>query len=981
MVKMFEFKNKTIKKFLQSSWIDLYIVLITTFLAVIFILIPPFNQTFLRIPFALVLLLFLPGYVFISALFPGRDLSGIERFTLSVGLSIAITVFDGFAISVTVWRFRPTSIVVSLSVIILFFVMITFLMRWRLPYEQRFIPDIRPFIESLQTKEKMNDIEKALIIAMVGSIIIASGMLIYAKLTFEEEQFTALYILGPGGKAEGYQTNLSFGLPASTIVGIENYEHEPVNYTLQVILDGGILSNQSMTLKHKEKWEQEVSFVPVSLGSRLKLEFLLFREGRQYRSVHLWVSSLMDYNQTDYLENFLVTGLQIPNGNMEDSTIWTYMGRGNYTGNYTDQTYISASHSYEINLSGGSNTTSTGDFGAIYQDFNASKKGLAVLTFDVKDSIDSNTGGNYLKQVLLNNNMIWEDDVAGYEGWEHVETLILLSETNRLTLRVQSQKDIKDPDLKVWWDDIQFKTLTKMNITHYDENVSMGAPVNLTLAVENYENEFAEYDLEIKLDNKPVKTYTFGLENSEVKELNVTFIPEILGSDIKLEALLYKKGDRREPYRSASVLISSFIDYNNLESILKYAASPPAVYNSNMEFDSGWNFEGINFEGNYTNYTSQSPTHSFEMWLLPDTKSAIGDFGAIYQDITAVNYEHPELSVLAVLTFDVKDSIKSNNPGYHQKQVLIDDRIIWEDDTAGDEGWMHVEIPVMLPQNHKLILRTYEQKGSSIAVRVWWDDVRYKRFTGQKIIENQTTGIVTDSKIKWTSYSIEEGKWMKLNGKNFKPFSYDNNTDTSFETLEMYFSSDKYVSVGDATYTSTVIGGKTAFMGQIYQFPNSDGTNVLPQILLDVDKETIWLQEPYLLKNGYTLTLSDIDFADNSIIMELAKNGEVIESNLYYEGDTVVFEGTETVILEYDIDNIFSNTVIIKNLRQYSEIPITFTLDDRYGEFKITEINNNRIVMKNVESITINDKDTILDGCIKFDVSDTTAIPYSEKLL
>jgi len=975
---MFEVKNKTINKFLQSSWTDLYLVLIITFIAGVFILIPPFNQTFLRIPFALVLLLFLPGYVFIAALFPGRDLSGIERFTLSVGLSIAITVFDGFAISVTIWRFRPTSIVVSLSLIILLFVIITFLVRWRLPYEQRFILDIRPFIQSLKTKEEMNDIEKALIIALVGSIIIASGMLVYAKLTFEEEHFTALYILGPDGKAEGYQTNLSFGVPASTIVGIENYEHEPVNYTLQVVLDGGVLSSQSMTLKHKEKWEQDVSYIPDTMGNRSKLEFLLFKEGQQYRSVHLWVSSSI--GDTNALQDHLITGLKIPNGNMEDSTIWTYMSRGNYLGNYTDQTYVSASHSYEINLSGGFNTTSTGDFGAIYQDFNASKEGLGVLMFDVKDSTDSNTSGNYLKQVLLNNKIIWEDDVAGYEGWEHVETLILLSQTNRLTLRVQNQKDIQDPDLKVWWDDIEFKAVTKMHITHYDENVFLGVPANLTLAVGNYETEFFEYDLVIKLDNKPIKTYTFGLENSEVKEWNVSFIPGIIGSDIKLEAILYKKGDRKETYRSTSVLISSFINYNNLETALKYAASPPTVYNSNMEFDSGWNLEGINSKGSYTNYTSQSPTHSFEMWLLPNKKSAIGDFGAIYQDFTAVNYEHSESSVLAVLSFDVKDSIKSNNPGNHVKQVLIDDKVIWEDDIAGDEGWIHVEIPVMLPQNHKLILQTYEQKGTKIAVRVWWDNIRYKRFTGQKIIENQTTDIISDSKINGTSYSIEKGKWMNLNGKNFKPFRYDDDTDTSFETLEMYFSSEKYVSVGDATYTSTVIGGKTAFMGQLYQFPNSNGTNVLPQILLDVDKETIWLQEPYLLKNGYTLTLTHIYSTDNYTIMKLASNGKNIETQKYYEGDTAVFEGTETVILKYDIDNIFSNTIIIKNLRQYSEIPITFTIGDRYGEFEITEISNNRIVMKNVESITINDKDTILDGWIKFDVSGTTAIPYSEKL-
>jgi len=40
--------------------------------------------------------LFAPGYVFISALFPGRDeLDGFERLALSIGLSICIAVFIG----------------------------------------------------------------------------------------------------------------------------------------------------------------------------------------------------------------------------------------------------------------------------------------------------------------------------------------------------------------------------------------------------------------------------------------------------------------------------------------------------------------------------------------------------------------------------------------------------------------------------------------------------------------------------------------------------------------------------------------------------------------------------------------------------------------------------------------------------------------------------------------------------------------------
>jgi hypothetical protein len=67
----------------SAKSLDLWFVLLFAFLAYLFVLIPPLNQIYpLRIIFALPLLLFLPGYVLIAAMFPRRvELSGIERFT------------------------------------------------------------------------------------------------------------------------------------------------------------------------------------------------------------------------------------------------------------------------------------------------------------------------------------------------------------------------------------------------------------------------------------------------------------------------------------------------------------------------------------------------------------------------------------------------------------------------------------------------------------------------------------------------------------------------------------------------------------------------------------------------------------------------------------------------------------------------------------------------------------------------------------
>ena len=124
-----------IKSKVQSAMpFDLGLVLIFTFLSVIFVLVPPFNHTPIRIPLALPLLLFIPGYSLVSVLFPRKgDLTGIERLTLSIVLSIAIVIFDGFALNYTPWGFRPAPIVISLSIITLLLLLTTLVLRKGIP--------------------------------------------------------------------------------------------------------------------------------------------------------------------------------------------------------------------------------------------------------------------------------------------------------------------------------------------------------------------------------------------------------------------------------------------------------------------------------------------------------------------------------------------------------------------------------------------------------------------------------------------------------------------------------------------------------------------------------------------------------------------------------------------------------------------------------------------------------------------------------
>ena len=91
-----EMLHIVIKNF--SKELDLILVVFLTSLCILFVLIPPLDETPVRIILGLPLVLFLPGYSLIAVLFPRKgDLDAIERIALSFGLSIALVPLLGLA--------------------------------------------------------------------------------------------------------------------------------------------------------------------------------------------------------------------------------------------------------------------------------------------------------------------------------------------------------------------------------------------------------------------------------------------------------------------------------------------------------------------------------------------------------------------------------------------------------------------------------------------------------------------------------------------------------------------------------------------------------------------------------------------------------------------------------------------------------------------------------------------------------------------
>ena len=274
---------------------DLIIMALVTVLCIIFVLTPGLNRTFIRTILGLLLILFVPGYSLIAALFPRKDdLDGIERAALSFGLSVAVTPLIGLALNYTSWGIRLTPILISLSAFTIIMVLLAFLRRMRLPSDERFSVPFGSFTREIKKDFKGESrTSKILSVVLIITIVLAIATTAYIVIKPKQgEKFTEFYILGPNGKAANYPTNITAGKTGSVIIGVVNHEYQPVNYEVVVKLNGTVLKTQNITLNNTQTLEVPYNFTASGSGKK-EMEFLLYKlpdQSNVYRSLHLWIN-------------------------------------------------------------------------------------------------------------------------------------------------------------------------------------------------------------------------------------------------------------------------------------------------------------------------------------------------------------------------------------------------------------------------------------------------------------------------------------------------------------------------------------------------------------------------------------------------------------------------------------------------------------------------------------------------------------------
>ncbi len=302
---------------------------------------PYLSETPLRVPLGLAFVLFIPGYALIAALFPEEGesptvdehiddeegwlathrregIDGIERTALSFGLSIAVVPLIGLALNFTPWGIRLVPIMVALSIFTVVMAGVAAYRRWELPPEERFRVPYRTWYDRAYAEvfEPEDRLDAALNVALALSILLAVGVLGFAVMFPPTgEQFSSLYILTERDDgdlvAADYPTEFVAGEPQSIVVGIDNNEHDTVEYTLVIqvqseefednettVLEREELDRLTVTISHNETWLDAHEVAPEMLGEDLRLTYLLYidevpevptRENA-YRDVYLWIT-------------------------------------------------------------------------------------------------------------------------------------------------------------------------------------------------------------------------------------------------------------------------------------------------------------------------------------------------------------------------------------------------------------------------------------------------------------------------------------------------------------------------------------------------------------------------------------------------------------------------------------------------------------------------------------------------------------------
>jgi uncharacterized membrane protein len=303
---------------------DLALVVVWLTVSVVAIYLPGLNATPIRTVLTLPVILFIPGYCLIAALFPKNDDIGlVERIMLSIGFSITIVPLIGFGLNFTPWGIRLEPIVILLILLTWVLVLVAHYQRAVLPIEERFrvsFPAIAGRIRQEFLPQGERGVDRLLSVILILVILVVIITTVYVIVAPKEgaERFSEFYILGEKQTAADYPYVISPAEYYPMYIGVGNHEYRNMTYTIETwtlrtefdtmtnsstIMEMDPNDRLSLTLAHNETRILPFNLFVNKAGYN-RVEFLLFNESvpgsdvtgndrinASYRDLHLWVNS------------------------------------------------------------------------------------------------------------------------------------------------------------------------------------------------------------------------------------------------------------------------------------------------------------------------------------------------------------------------------------------------------------------------------------------------------------------------------------------------------------------------------------------------------------------------------------------------------------------------------------------------------------------------------------------------------------------
>ncbi|WYM92220.1 S-layer protein domain-containing protein [Methanolobus sp. ZRKC4] len=259
--------------------------------------------------------------------------------------------------------------------------------------------------------------------------------------------------------------------------------------------------------------------------------------------------------------------------------------------------------------------------------------------------------------------------------------------------------------------------------------------------------------------------------------------------------------------------------------------------------------------------------------------------------------------------------------------------------------------------------------------------------------------------LRGTVAENEEFEWTPL---NFEGFYYNIDEGVGTESLEIKDLGGRSIDDGDLVYRSVPLDvsfeyddwGEFQVVGFLAEkyfagYPDNEFTDdvsllsdgKLSKVLIDDDSKTsLYSGSSLILEDGYELYIVEVDLDGSSVMVNLAQNGDDIDTGIVSSDDDYVYEkdiGTtdDVPVIVVHFDEIFrgteTNAIFVEGIFQISEDMVEIADNEKFGEMEVTSFSSDEIVLENEDSISLTRGNVIeIMGNIAFNVADSGDVRY-----